>query len=116
MKNVKIYMKNITEYPTLKLDAFWIAKLLPEYWNNYTLFGNFWRFYRNSSSGAGLWIDGKKLELEAGKFYIIPPECGLRTWCDRETEQFYVHFEAVHLRGGEKFRFRCTEPDSSDQI
>ena len=116
MKNVKIYMKNITEYPTLKLDAFWIAKLLPEYWNNYTLFGNFWRFYRNSSSGVGLWIDGKKLELEAGKFYIIPPECGLRTWCDRETEQFYVHFEAVHLRGGEKFRFRCTEPDSSDQI
>lgn len=114
MKIMEMNMKNITEYPTLKLDAFWSAKLLPEYWNNFVLSGNYWRLYRNSSSGAGLWIDGKKVPLEPGMLYVIPPECGLRTWCESETEQFYVHFEAVHLRGGEGFRYRCIEPDESD--
>lgn len=114
MKIMEMNMKNITEYPTLKLDAFWIARLMPGYWNNYILSGNFWRLYRNSSAGAGLWVDGKKVAIEPDKFYVIPPECGLRTWCEQETDQFYVHFEAVHLRGGEHFRYRCIELEEGD--
>lgn len=108
-------MKNLTEYPMLRLNAFWIARLLPEYWNNYILAGNFWRLYRNNAPGAGLWVGGRKIQLEPGKFYLIPPECGLRTWCEAGTDQFYVHFEAVHLRSGEDFCYRCIEPDESDQ-
>lgn len=81
---------------------------LKNIWNNRLLSGHYWRFYWNNMSGAGLRINGQKMKLKPDYFYIIPPECGLYTWCTEEDPpyQFYVHFEMTRLHKKSSLQFR----------
>ncbi len=75
--------------------------LLSLYWRGTLLTGSHWRLYLNSGPGAGLEIGGRRRELEAGVFYVLPPNCNLKTWCkNQEIRQFYVHFRLDCLQWG----------------
>lgn len=105
-------MKNFTQsfsgYHHFCLNTARLTQLNQDIWNNQVLTGHYWRFYWNDMPGAGIYIKGAKVELKPDHFYIIPPECGLYTWCnaDHPPRQFYVHFEMTRLNKSSNLKYR----------
>ncbi len=105
-------MKNITpqlaDSPNFRLSTARVVRLDQKIWNGYPLAGHYWRFYWNDRGGAGLRRNGQKIEISPDHFYILPPECGLCTWCraDDPPRQFYVHFEMTRLNKNPDLHFR----------
>lgn len=108
MNNRAIFMNNITtEHAPLTLD-FVNRVPLWENWKNCCLEGHYWRLYWHDNAGAGLWLHGRKWPLLPGRLYLLPPDCGLRTWCEgREVNQLYIHFEVPDCCGSP--RHLCSE-------
>ncbi len=72
---------------------------LTAFWNHITLGGCCWRLYHNTSGGAGVFCEGRKIELTPDKIYLLPPNCNLRTWSETAPEQLYIHFEVENISG-----------------
>ncbi len=72
---------------------------LTAFWNHLTLGGCYWRLYHHTACGAGVFLDGRKIELVPDKLYLLPPNCNLRTWSDGAPEQLYIHFEVENISG-----------------
>ena len=72
---------------------------LSSFWNHLMLGGCYWRLYHHTAHGAGVFLDGKKIELVPEKLYLLPPNCNLRTWSDGVPEQLYIHFEVENISG-----------------
>lgn len=67
-------------------------------WKGQILAGNFYRLYRNDYIGAGVIVNGSKLELIPGTFYLLPPRCELQVFCNNDiVKQLYVHFQLDHV-------------------
>ena len=72
---------------------------LTAFWNHLTLGGYYWRLYHHTGGGAGVYLDGAKVELRPEKLYLLPPNCNLRTWSEGAPEQLYIHFEVENISG-----------------
>ncbi len=72
---------------------------LTAFWNHLTLGGYYWRLYHHTGGGAGVYLDGAKIELRPEKLYLLPPNCNLRTWSEGAPEQLYIHFEVENISG-----------------
>ena len=73
---------------------------LREFWNGFLLSGGFWRLYWNDAPGAGVVLNGKKVELQPDALYVLPPFPELYTFRDgTAVNQLYIHFEAASLFG-----------------
>lgn len=116
LKSMKNFPFETVSHPQLRLEAFRFTTLSSFLWNDLCLTGHFWRFYWNSAPGAGLVVGEETVELLPDRFYVIPPECGLRTWCRAEAHprQFYVHFEISRLTGAASFSCRGLKPLPGD--
>lgn len=67
-------------------------------WKGQILAGNFYRLYRNDYGGAGVIYNGAKMELIPGVFYLLPPRCELKVFCNNDVvKQLYVHFQLDHV-------------------
>lgn len=67
-------------------------------WKGQILAGNFYRLYRNDYCGAGVILNGSRLELVPGRFYLLPPRCELKVFCNNDkVKQLYVHFQLDHV-------------------
>lgn len=97
---------SILEYPQLRIESV-KTQPLGKYWHGITLSGNYWRLYHNSTGGTGVWVKGKPIELRSDRIYLLPPNCGIKTWCHSEPYQFYIHFELSHMSGNPDYP--CTE-------
>ena len=51
------------------------VRILPlrEFWNGFLLSGGFWRLYWNDAPGAGVILNGRKIELLPDALYVLPP-------------------------------------------
>ena len=77
----------------IRLEFVCLARI-GTYWNNRQLSGNYWRLYRNFSGGAGVFVDRRKVTIAPDNFYLLPPNCNLKTFCcDTGLQQLYLHFE-----------------------
>ena len=92
------------EPPRISLDYAGYVKL-GAFWNRRQLSGPFWRLYHHDGPGAGLCADGKRIEIQPGKLYILPPHCNRRTWCSGVPFQLYIHFELSMSMGNPRFPF-----------
>ena len=92
------------EPPRISLDYAGYVKL-GAFWNRRLLSGPFWRLYHHDGLGAGLCADGKRIEIQPGKLYILPPHCNRRTWCSGVPFQLYIHFELSMSMGNPRFPF-----------
>jgi AraC-like DNA-binding protein len=52
----------------------------------------YWRFYWNDRPGGIVSIDGRRVELDASKILIIPPNVRFSTRLGDEVGQIYMHF------------------------
>lgn len=84
--------------PEIHLGAVFKTRLTV-FWNHLTLGGYYWRLYHHTACGAGVFFDGRKVELTPDKLYLLPPNCNLRTWSDGAPEQLYIHFEVENISG-----------------
>ncbi len=112
MNNNKKNMNKINigrfEYPSLRIDELQTVADLGGHWQGITLYGHYWRLYCNQNSGAGVLLNGKRMEMKPDKLYLLPPNCNLPVWCEKENiRQFYIHFEMSGI-GGNK-NFLCNE-------
>lgn len=101
------FMNNITNSTLFEDTPLFLecAKFVPigGIWTRCRLGGHVWRLYRNNLDGAGVWLNGKKYPLRRNSFYLLPPDCNLRTWCDNPAVfQLYIHFEARNFNGSTK--------------
>lgn len=76
---------------------------LGSYWDQLRLPGHFWRLYCQDGPGAGVYVDGKKVELLPGFLYLIPPHNELVTWCTGTPKQLYFHFETSLYSGSASY-------------
>ena len=102
MKKVNLDMTktNIQLIPDrqLRIDGIWQTRL-DAFWHRFHLTGGFWRLYHHDIPGAGVWLDGHKVELRTDSVYLLPPYPELVTWREQPVNQFYIHFEAASLFG-----------------
>lgn len=51
------------------------ARITPlrEFWNGFLLSGGIWRLYWNDAPGAGVILNGEKVELQPDALYVLPP-------------------------------------------
>ena len=82
----------------LRIDGIWQTRLDP-FWHRFHLTGGFWRLYHHDIPGAGVWIDGRKIELSPDAVYLLPPYPELVAWREQPVNQLYIHFEAASLFG-----------------
>ena len=75
------------------------------FWNKRHLTGPFWRLYHHDDPGAGLCVNGKRIEILPGSFYILPPHCNRLTWCSGVPFQLYIHFELSMSMGNPRFPY-----------
>ncbi len=113
MKKAWIFMNKTTqvlpEPPRISMDYAGCVKL-GAFWNRRHLSGPFWRLYHHDGPGAGLFVNGKKIEIRPEKCYILPPNCNRRTWCTGEPYQLYIHFEISMSTGNPHFPFHVITP------
>ena len=98
----------LPEPPRISMDYAGCVKLGP-FWHRRHLSGPFWRLYHHDGPGAGLRVDGKKIELLPDKFYILPPNCNRLTWCTGTPYQLYIHFEISMSTGNPRFPFHVID-------
>ena len=83
------------------------ARITPlrEFWNGFLLSDGFWRLYWNDAPGAGVILEGKKVELQPDALYVLPPYPELLTfWNGTPVTQFYIHFDAASFFGNADYR------------
>jgi len=88
----------LTSDRQLRIDGIWQTRL-DAFWHRFHLSGGFWRLYHHDIPGAGVWLDGRKIELLPDSVYLLPPYPELVTWCEQSVSQFFIHFEAASLFG-----------------
>ncbi len=107
----KIIIPPILEYPQVRLE-YMRRQRLGAYWAKQTLAGQFWRLYHHDVRGAGIFLNSRRIELEPEKIYLLSPSCGLRTWCEGEPIQLYIHFEATQTVCSPDYPFNAVAVDS----
>ena len=95
-------IQELPEPPQISMDYAGYMKL-GTFWHRLHLTGPFWRLYHHDEPGAGLIADGKRIEIQPGKFYILPPHCNRLTWCSGVPFQLYIHFELSLSMGNPRF-------------
>ena len=85
-------------FPELHLETVTCTRL-GEAWNGIRLSGYYWRLYHHDSGGAGVYLQGRKVELLPERLYLLPPNCDLRTWNAGNPVQVYLHFELTGVVG-----------------
>ena len=95
-------IQKLPDPPQFSMDYAGYVRL-GEFWHRLHLTGPFWRLYHHDGSGAGLVADGKRIEIQPGKFYILPPHCSRLTWCSGSPYQLYIHFELSLSMGNPRF-------------
>ena len=88
------------------------ARITPlrEFWNGFLLSGGFWRLYWNDAPGAGVILNGEKVELRSDALYVLPPYPELFTfWNGTPVRQFYIHFDAASFFGNSGYRLNRIE-------
>lgn len=58
---------------------------------------SFWRLYINNCSGATILFEGKPMELEAWRIYLVPAWVQFTSHAPGPIEHCYIHFEIVSL-------------------
>ena len=101
---------DLLEYPRLRIEAVHTVCLSPV-WNGITLAGHYWRLYHNSGRGAGVFLKGRALELHPECFYLLAPNCNLRTWLTGNPLQTYIHFDFTGITGNPDSPFHEFELD-----
>ena len=97
-------IKVLPEPPRISMDYAGYVKL-GAFWNRRHLTGPFWRLYHHDGPGAGLCVNGKRIEILPGSFYILPPHCNRLTWCSGVPFQLYIHFELSMSMGNPRFPY-----------
>ena len=95
-------IQTLPEPPQVSMDYAGDLRL-GKFWDKIRLAGHFWRFYHHDGTGAGLLINGKRLDLKPDHCYILPPHCNLTTWCSGHPSQLYIHFEVSLSMGNPRF-------------
>ena len=85
-------------FPELHLETVTRTRL-GEAWNGIRLSGYYWRLYHHDSGGAGVYLQGRKVELLPERLYLLPPNCDLRTWNAGNPVQVYLHFALTGVVG-----------------
>ena len=83
--------KNCFSFPELHLETAALTNLAG-IWQNLSLGGYCWRLYYHDSGGAGLVLNGTRIELTPDKLYLLAPNCNLHTWVKGSPTQLYLHF------------------------
>lgn len=52
----------------------------------------FWRWYHNSTPGAAILMNKKRIPLEPGTVFLIPPNTAFGSTNSRPMQQLYLHF------------------------
>ncbi len=100
MNKSDIIMNKITDSKYLVRLECCCEVLLKPCWERAVLTGHHWRLYLNDGPGAGVYYQGRKVEMAADTIYLLAPDCNLRVWCDNpEVRQLYLHFEVDRLGG-----------------
>ncbi len=97
----------ITEVRTLRLSAFW---------DGLTLAGHYWRLYCNAGEGAGIFLRGRPVELKPDCFYLLAPDCNLRTWLKGNPIHTYIHFDLSGISGNPDSPFHEFELDEGMRL
>ncbi len=113
MKNMNKTNMNLFEQPQLRLDCIKVVDDLQAHWQRLILTGNFWRLYHNDKPGAGIFLNGEKIEMMPDSVYLLSPDCNLKVWCDREKiSQLFIHFEMTRIMGNTPCRrLKLTETE-----
>ena len=86
------------QFPELHLVTVTCTRL-GEAWNGIRLNGYYWRLYHHDSGGAGVYLQGRRVELRPDRLYLLPPNCNLLTWNVGNPLQVYLHFELTGVVG-----------------
>ena len=86
----------------IRMETIHLVRLQP-LWNGMRLTGHHWRLYVHDAPGAGVVVNGEKLELSPGFAWLLPPHGDLPAWCENPAlNQLYLHFEVARLTGSRR--------------
>lgn len=86
----------------IRMETIHMVRLRPV-WNGMRLTGHHWRLYVHDAPGAGVMVNGEKLELSPGFAWLLPPHGDLPAWCENPAlNQLYLHFEVARLTGSRR--------------
>ena len=63
----------------IRMETIHLVRLQP-LWNGMRLTGQHWRLYVHDAPGAGVVVNGEKLELSPGFAWLLPPHGDLPAW------------------------------------
>ena len=69
----------------------------PKWWDFQCKATAFWRLYRNEREGAFLTVAGRRVALQGGRLYLIPPRLPLAATCQYPIQHFYAHFDVAGM-------------------
>ena len=76
-------------------------------WSHENLSAPYWRLYRNAQSGAWVKAGGKRVPLDPGAVFLIPPDTPFASGLERPVRHLFIHFSfpSIHENGSVIYRF-----------
>jgi len=76
-------------------------------WSHENLSAPYWRLYRNANSGAWATVGGKRVALDPGAVFIIPPDTPFASGLERPVRHLFIHFSfpSIHETSPTIYRF-----------
>lgn len=81
----------------VRIFAACVDNLKPAWWNHNNLGNSYWRLYQNSTDGAWVIFDEKKIPLAGGELYFIPAGVQFSSRNINEITHLYIHFDIIGL-------------------
>ena len=101
---------HVTPEVSLELESFGYVRL-GKLWDHIILSGDHWRFYHHDGPGAFVRLDGKWMEFQPDRSYLLAPCCNLETRCSGNPIQMFLHFVVPWL-GGTPEKLFCPLPEN----